>query len=132
MANSRTTRTYKDLDFAFTAHPVTGDVARKTGDKAIIQSMAGLLQTGRYERLWQPNLHSKLREHLFEPVDAITGSAITAEIRNTIGRHEPRVDLREINVTPDYDNNGYSVSITFFIVNRADPITITLFLERIR
>ena len=126
------TRTYKDLDFNFAVHPVTGDVTRKTGDKAIIQSIAGLLQTGRYERLWQPNLYSKLREHLFEPVDNITGSAITAEIRNTIGRHEPRVDLTQVNVTPDYDNNGYNVSLTFFIVNRADPIQITLFLERIR
>jgi len=125
-------RLYKDLDFNFAAHPVTGDVTRKTGDKAIIQSIAGLLQTGRYERLWQPNLYSKLREHLFEPVDNITGSAIAAEIRLTIGKHEPRVDLTSINVTPDYDNNGYSVTLTFFIINRADPIQITLFLERIR
>jgi len=132
MANSLITRTYKDLDFTFAAHPVTGDVARKTGEKAIMQSIAGLLQTGRFERLWQPNLHSKLREHLFEPVDSITGSAIAAEIRTTIGKHEPRVDLTTVNVTPDYDNNGYSVTLTFFIVNQANPITITLFLERIR
>jgi len=132
MSIAKSTRQYKDLDFSFAAHPVTGDVARKVGDKAIIQSIAGLLQTGRFERLWQPNLHSRLREHLFEPVDNITSSAIAAEIRNTIGRHEPRVDLYEVNVTPDYDNNGYSVTLSFFIVNRADPIQITLFLERIR
>jgi phage baseplate assembly protein W len=121
MATPRATRTYKDLDFDFTAHPVTGDVARKTGDAAIIQSLKGLLQTGAYERLWQPRIHSKLREHLFEPIDNITSSAI-----------EPRVDLIEVNITPEYDSNGYSVTMSFFIVNRTDPITITFFLERIR
>jgi phage baseplate assembly protein W len=126
------TRTYKDLDFDFTAHPVTGDVARKTGDAAIIQSLKGLLSTGAYERLWQPRIHSRLQEHLFEPIDTITGSAIEAEIRTTISQFEPRVDLIEVNASPDYDSNGYNVTMSFFIVNRTNPITITFFLERIR
>jgi phage baseplate assembly protein W len=129
---ARSTRTYKDLDITFAAHPVTGDVVKKTGESAVYQSISNLLQTGRYERLWQPNLHSKLREHLFEPIDAITASAISAEIKNTIGKHEPRVDLTSVIVTPDYDANGYNVSLTFFIVNQADPLQIDLFLERIR
>jgi hypothetical protein len=37
-----------------------------------------------------------------------------------------------VNVTPDYDGNGYSCSISFFIVNQTNPITVELFLERIR
>jgi len=129
---SRSTRTYKDVDITFAAHPVTGDVVKKTGDAAIYQSIANLLQTGRYERLWQPRLHSKLREKLFEPIDAITASAISVEIKSTIGKHEPRVDLQTVNVIPDFDGNGYNVSLTFFITNRADPLQLDLFLERIR
>src|SRR5210317_650491 len=125
------TRTYKDVDITFTAHPVTGDVVKKTNENAIYQSIANLLQTGRYERLWQPNLHSKLREHLFEPIDGITASAISGEIKTTIGKHEPRVDLQQVLVVPDYDGNGYNVSLTFFIVNRSEPIELNLFLERI-
>lgn len=128
----KSTRTYKDLDITFTAHPVTGDVVKKLGDTAVSQSIANLLQTGRYERLWQPDLHSKLREHLFEPIDSITASAISAEIKHTIGKHEPRVDLTSVNVTPDWDANGYTVSLTFFIRNRAEPVELNLFLERIR
>jgi len=129
---SRNTRTYKDLDISFAAHPVTGDVVKKTGENAIYQSIANLLQTGRYERLWQPGLHSKLREKLFEPIDSITASAISAEIKTTIGKHEPRVDLTGVVVVPDHDANGYNVSLSFFIVNRADPLELNLFLERIR
>ena len=127
-----TTRTYKDLDITFAAHPITGDVVKKSGESAIYQSISNLLQTGRYERLWQPRLHSKLREKLFEPIDSITGSAIAAEIKHTIGKHEPRVDLTSVRVLPDYDANGYNVTLEFFIVNRAEPLELTLFLERIR
>ena len=126
------TRTYKDVDITFAAHPITGDVVRKSGESAVYQSISNLLQTGRYERLWQPRLHSKLREKLFEPIDAITASAISAEIKNTIGKHEPRVDLTSIRVVPNHDANGYNVTLEFFIVNRADPLELTLFLERIR
>lgn len=128
----KSTRTYKDIDITFIAHPVTGDIFKKTGEAAVAQSISNLLQTGRFERLWQPDLHSKLREHLFEPIDSITASAISAEIKHTIGKHEPRVDLQSVNVTPDWDANGYTVTLQFFIRNRAEPVELTLFLERIR
>jgi len=129
---SQSTRQYKDIDLNFTAHPITGDVVRKVGDDAIIQSMKNLLSTSKYERMFQPRLYSNLRQHLFEPIDNITSSAIENEIRSTIDNFEPRVELYEVNATPDYDNNGYSVTMSFFIQNRADPITIEFFLERIR
>lgn len=116
----------------FTAHPVTGDVAKKIGDAAIIQSLKNLLSTGKYERLMQPDIYSNLKQHLFQPLDNITASAINNEVRSVINKYEPRVSLVEVNVTPDYDGNGYEASISFFIVNQANPITISLFLERIR
>lgn len=126
------TRIYKDIDLDFQAHPVTGDITKKIGDAAIITAMKNLLTTGRYERLFQPDIHSRLKDHLFEPIDSITSSAIEAEIRSTIGKYEPRVDLFEVIVVPDYNMQGYNVTMSFFIINRTDPITVTLFLERIR
>ena len=126
------TRQYRDIDLNFAAHPVTGDIAKKIGEDAIIQSIKNLLSTGKYERLFQPRIHSRLKAHLFEPIDNITSSAIGNEIRNVIGNFEPRVNLVELNVTPEYDMNGYDVSLTFFILNSTSPITVNLFLERIR
>lgn len=127
-----TTRVFKDIDLNFTAHPITGDVAKKVGDDAIIQSMMSLLSTGKYERLLQPSIYSDLKQQLFEPLDNITASAIRTAIVSVINKHEPRVDLTEINVSPDYDNNGYAVSLTFFILNQTNPVTVEFFLERIR
>jgi phage baseplate assembly protein W len=125
-------RLYKDIDLNFTAHPITGDLAKKVGDAAIIQSMKNLLSISKYEKLFQPRIYSNLRAQLFEPLDNITSSAIGNEIRNVIANWEPRVDLTEVQVTPEYDMNGYTVQLTFFIVNSSDPITVELFLERIR
>lgn len=127
-----TQRQFKDIDLNFTAHPITGDVAKKVGDAAIIQSLKNLLSTGKYERLMQPKIYSDLKQQLFEPLDNITASAIGNSIKAVIGKFEPRVNLVEVNVSPDFDNNGYSVTITFFIVNQTDPITVELFLERVR
>jgi len=125
-------RQFRDIDMDFTAHPVTGDVAKKVGDAAIIQSLMNLLSTGKYERLMQPDIYSNLKQHLFQPLDNITASAIGNEVKSVINKYEPRVSLTEVNVTPDYDGNGYSCSISFFIVNQTNPITVELFLERIR
>jgi len=127
-----TKRQFSDIDLNFTAHPITGDVAKKVGDDAIIQSIVTLLLSGKYERLMQPNIYSNLKRNLFEPLDSITASSLKNEVESVIGKYEPRVSLTEVNVTPDYDNNGYTVTITFFIVNQTNPITIDLFLERIR
>jgi uncharacterized protein len=126
------TRQYRDIDLSFAAHPVTGDIAKKIGENAIIQSIRNLLLTGKYERLFQPRIHSRLKAHLFEPADTITSSAIGNEIRSVIGNFEPRVNLIEVNVVPEYDQSGYNVTLSFFIQNSTDPITVSLFLERIR
>lgn len=125
-------RQFRDIDMNMTAHPVTGDIAKKVGDAAIIQSLKNLLSTGRYERLFQPDIYSNLKQHLFQPLDNITASAIKNEVESVINKYEPRVSLTEVNVTPDYDNNGFSCSLSFFIVNQTNPITVELFLERIR
>jgi phage baseplate assembly protein W len=125
-------RQFRDIDMNFLPHPVTGDVAKKIGDASIIQSLKNLLSTGKYERLMQPDIYSNLKQQLFQPLDNITASAISNEVKAVINKYEPRVSLTEVNVTPDYDGNGYSCSISFFIVNQANPITIELFLERIR
>ena len=129
---SITKRQFSDIDLNFTAHPVTGDVSKKIGDNAIIQSMLTLLLAGKYERLMQPNIYCNLKQSLFEPLDNITASSIKNEIESVIQRYEPRVNISEVNVTPDYDNNGYTTTITFFIVNQTDPVTVEFFLERIR
>lgn len=126
------TRTYTDIDLDFLPNPITKDVLKKTDEEAVAASIANLLQTSNYERLFNPKLGCNLKRYLFEPIDDITTSNIREEIERTIKNFEPRVDLLDVLVEPFPDDNYYSVSIKFFTKNDPNPITITLFLERVR
>lgn len=125
-------RVFSDLDLTFAKHPVTKDVSKKVKDQAVIASVRNLLLTKFYERPFKPTLGSNISQLLFEPVDFVTASILSKEITTTLTNYEPRVSIKEVIVTPDIDNYRYEVSLKFFIVNSVKPITVTLFLNRLR
>ena len=125
-------RTFSDLDLNFTKHPITKDVARKTGNNAIIGALKNMIYTNFYERPFNPKFGSNVRGMLFEPLDPLTGAILQKEIKILIENYEPRVSLRDIQVVADYDRNSYQVTITFFTVNSTQPLRTVLFLNRLR
>lgn len=125
-------RTYVDLDLNFTVHPVKKDIGRHINEKAIFNSLKNLVSTNFYERPFQPDLGSAVRAVLFEPVDSVSGAAIERRLIDVINNYEPRVSIESISAIPDPDQNGYKVTMTFYIINLSNPITINFFLERIR
>jgi len=132
MATNTLTNIYSDLDLTFAPQPVTGDVSLVLDSRAVISSVRNLLLTNFYERLWQPGLGSNMTALLFEPMTGITATSISREISDVINNFEPRVNLNEVNVTSDEINNGYNVSLSFFIGNNVQATQITVFLERVR
>lgn len=129
---SQTIREFTDLDLSFLMHPVRKDVNKLKNEQAIIASIKNLLMTNHYERPFQPDLGSNIRKLLFENLDKITSASLEREITQTIQNFEPRVDVKSIVAKPDYDNNGFSVIMTFTLINLTAPITIQFFLERVR
>lgn len=127
-----TERTYRDLNLNFTAHPVKKDVSKHINERAIINSVKNLVSTNFYERPFRPEIGSGVRQILFEMVDSISGAALERQILEVIRNFEPRVVVDRITASPSSDENGYNVTMEFFIVNLPDPITINFFLERIR
>ena len=134
MATVRTniSRTFSDLDLNFTKHPVRDDVNILTAERAVINSVKNLILTNHYERPFQPDLGSNIRRLLFENADSITASLLEREIQQTIENFEPRARVKDIKVIAKFDENGFQVELTFYIVNVTAPITINFFLERIR
>ncbi len=129
---ANTVRQYKDLDLNFTVHPVKKDVSKYVNEMAVINSIKNLILTNHYERPFQPDIGSNIQRLLFDNMDIITSSAIQREITQTIQNYEPRVSLESIRVTPDFDNNTYQVSLSFYILNRTEPVSIQFFLQRNR
>ena len=129
---STNTRKWADLDLDFVAHPVTKDIVLKRDVEAVKRSIRNLILTNRYERPFQPNIDGGVTRLLFELSSPQTKHNIESAIRNCISNYEPRAEVIDVFVTGDLDRNGFNVTIEFRVINTPNPVTIELFLERLR
>jgi|TARA_B110000467_G_C17795417_1_gene202258 phage baseplate assembly protein W len=129
---STNSRRWSDLDLDFKAHPVTGDIVTKTDVEAVKRSLRNLILTNRYERPFQPEIDSGVNDYLFELATPLTILNIKSIIRNAISNFEERVEVIDIKVYDDIDRNGFNVTIIFNVINTPDPVTVDIFLERLR
>ena len=126
-------QTFKDLSVTFKKHPVTDDLIVVKDKAAIAQAIKNLLFTRIGERVFQPNLGSRLLNLLFEPLDNATAALISLEIRQVLERYEPRIGVNSVIAYPDSDENGFQVELSYSIVGRQDtPVAVEFFLERTR
>jgi hypothetical protein len=124
--------TYSDIFINLNMHPGNNQLARHTNENAVKRSIKSLVLTAPNERLFQPDIKCEIRRALFEPMDAIMGTTIKTLIEQVIKNHEPRANLLDVIVKPDYDNQAYEVTILFAMINIPDPVQLSLKLSRIR
>lgn len=129
---TKTTRQYKDIDLSFNVHPVRKDVNKHVDEQAVINSIKNIILTNHYEKPFNPDFGSNIRSMLFENIDSITAISLEREILQTIENFEPRASVSKVTAIPDFDNNGYSIKLEFYIINLTNPITIQFFLQRVR
>jgi phage baseplate assembly protein W len=132
MAITSRTPDYSDLDLDFLMHPTTKDVVRKTGSEAIKRSVRNLVLTNFYEKPFRPGIGSNVLKLLFENMSPLISNFIRDAVFEVVRNYEPRVELLDVQVVTDYDNNGYTVRLDFVVLNKNEPLTTTIFLERIR
>ncbi len=63
---ARNTRIFSDLDFNFTAHPVTKDVSRRYDENSVKTALKNLILTRNYERPFHSEIGSPIRSLMFE------------------------------------------------------------------
>ena len=128
-----TFQTFKDLSVTFKKHPVSDDLVTVKDKAAIVQAITGLLLTRKGERPFQPDLGCAIQNALFEPLDYGTAGIIRSEIDDVLKKYEPRIVVDTIVCSPDIENNGYDVEVSYTIVGRNDtPVAVEFFLERTR
>ena len=124
---------YKDINITFKKHPVTDDLVVSKDASAIKQAIVNLLLTNKGERLMNPTYGSDIRSYLFEPMDFGTANQIKNNIRDTIETFEPRIRVLQISATPNFDDNGFDITMTYSIVGTdTPPVTVDFFLSRTR
>jgi phage baseplate assembly protein W len=116
MPVERVSKGFKDISASFQVNPLTYDLIAIKNETAIARSLRNLVLTYQGERFFNPILGSKVSRLLFESVDDITASAIQEEIKTTINNFEPRVNLLSVDVSPDYDNGEFNVTVRYEIV----------------
>ena len=125
-------RPYKDVSLTFARNVVTSDVVTVSGEDAVKRSIKLLLMSRAGETPFFPEFGSRIFALLFEPIDPITTVLLQHEMRATIAAYEPRVNIRQLTVTPSSDELGYDIDCLFTIVNQVAPVTLTLYLSRLR
>ena len=123
---------YKDIPISFTAHPVTGKIKSLINRDAVKQSVKNIVLTNFYERPYNPILGGDILAKLFENMGPLTEYEISNNIREALDNFEPRAEVDEIKVDALEDQNALNVTITFRVINDVEPISVTVFLERVR
>ena len=121
MPVQRLSKGFKDLSASFQSSPLSNDLIALKNESAIARSVRNLVLTIQGERPFQPTLGSGVNRLLFDNMDKLTASAIRSELRTTIENYEPRVEINEILVEPDFERNAFHVTLQYFIIGMDVP-----------
>lgn len=131
MANP--TRTFIDLDAAFTLNPRTRDVASKNDDNAIRGALRNLIMSRNYDKPFQPDFGCQLSDLLFQQLDNFTLTVAERVLYNTITKYEPRVELLSVEIAPsDKDDNEVYIQMVYKNKNTRTISEFTTTFTRVR
>ena len=130
--SKRSSRIYKDLNLDFQQNTATKDIQKMLDVESVKRSVRNLINLNHYEKPFHPEIGSNLRGMLFEILSPQMTHFIGKQIELLIKNYEPRCKLVEVKNKPNLERNGYSVSISFYVVNHSQPVQVETFLERLR
>ena len=116
MPAQRVSKSFKDISMSFKFNPLSGDLIGLKNENAIARAVRNIVLTTPGEKFFDPDFGSSVSEILFENVDEITAISIEDEIKSSLRNYEPRVELINLTVNPNFDENQFDVRITYRIV----------------
>lgn len=86
--------------------------------------------TRKGERVMMPDFGTRIPDLAFEPLDEITLMIIDEDIRKVVS-FDPRVQLQQLSVVPDYDNNTAIAYVRLFYIelNMTDTLDLHITFE---
>lgn len=79
----------------------TGGIALVSREREIEEAIRLILSTAPGERPMRPEFGCRIHEYVFASADGGTASAIAAEVKSSLRRWEPRIDVEDVQVTFD-------------------------------
>jgi phage baseplate assembly protein W len=131
--SDKSSRIYKDLDLFFGKRGTDSDVNKVEDIQAVKRSVRNLVLLNEHEKPFHPEIHSGVRDMLFENMTPVVSNILARKIEDVITNFEPRARLQTVRAIPNFDKNAYEVSIEFFVVNTpTELVDMSIMLERIR
>ena len=107
---------FKDLSMTFKQNPLNNDLIALKNENAIARSIRNIIFTYPGERFFNDNFGSKVSKLLFDNMDPLTAVDLRTQIISSIVNFEPRVELLEVTVNPNYQTNEFDTVITYKII----------------
>ena len=99
-----------------------GTLALVSDDEELRQAIRLVLGTAYGERPMRPEFGCGIHNLVFAPANATTAGQAAYEVRRSLERWEPRVDVDDVDVTFDpSDTSRMFVSITYKVKGTNDP-----------
>ena len=121
MPLERVSQGFKDISMSFKINPLNDDLIALKNASAISRSIRNIVFTVPGEKFFQEDFGSDISQSLFENFDDLTATTIRDQIESSIERFEPRVNLFNVKVNPDFDRNLFNVIIVYDIVGADIP-----------
>ncbi|MET9626433.1 GPW/gp25 family protein [Lentzea sp. NPDC006480] len=100
----------------------TGSVALVDGDREIVESIRLILATAPGERPMRPEFGCAIHDLVFAPADSSTAGQIAYEVRLSLERWEPRIDLTDVVIDfAEADSGTLLIDIHYTLRNTNDP-----------
>jgi phage baseplate assembly protein W len=100
----------------------TGRIALVSGDREIQESMRLILGTAPGERPMRPEFGCGIHNYVFAGMDATTAVMMELEVRTSLERWEPRIEVEEVELSQDEaDASVLYVDVTYTVSGTNDP-----------
>jgi phage baseplate assembly protein W len=100
----------------------TGGLAVVEREREIEEAIRLILATSEGERPMRPDFGCRIHDHIFASPDQETRGRIAHEVRQSLRRWEPRIDVRSVEVTPDPgEPSTLFIDISYAIRGTNDP-----------
>ena len=100
----------------------TGAIALVSREREIEESVRLILGTAMGERPMRPEFGCRIHDYVFAPADATTAGMIAYEVRASLLRWEPRIEVADVTVEPDEDDpTTLYITVDYTIPRSNDP-----------
>ena len=121
MPLERVSQGFKDVSMTFQKHTLTSDILALKNESAIARSVRNIVFTVPGEKFFNEDFGSRISQSLFENINDISANIIRNEIKSSLKLYEPRVNVREVDVKPNFDQNEFNVTIVYEIIGADVP-----------